>query len=102
MMSRRVEKRLDIIPNPTAPAPTKRISSASLNLERHSPINLFKSSFGLGKLSGPGQCEPIHTARARSVLDELGEPRKRVASTTHLRSSVSPRYQTRVVRHADP
>jgi len=63
-VSKRVEeKRVDIIPSPTAPAPTKRISSASLNLERHSPMNSFRSSFELGKLSGPGQCEPIQTAR---------------------------------------
>ena len=37
-------------------------------------MNVFSSSFELGKLSGPGQCEPIHTARTESVLGELNEP----------------------------
>ena len=94
-VSKRVGKRLNIIPSPTAPAPTKRMSLASLNLERHSPMNLFSSSFELGKLSGPGQCEPIHTARTRSILDELNEPNKHGGTpATHLRSSMSPRDQT--------
>ena len=75
-VSKRVGNGLDTIPSPTAPAPTKRISLASLNLERHSPTNLLSSSLELGKLSGPGQMEPIHTARTELVLDELNEPNK--------------------------
>jgi len=67
VVNKRVRKRLDVIPSPTAPAPTKRMSSAALNLEPHSSKNMLNSSFELGKLSGPGQCEPMHTARTRSV-----------------------------------
>ena len=101
-VSNRVGRRLDIIPSPTAPAPTKRISLAALNLERQSPTNLFSSSLELGKLSGPGQCEPMHTARTRSALDELNEPNKYGVPATHLRSLMFPRYQMRVDHHADP
>lgn len=63
----------NILPSPTAPAPTKRISLASLNLERHPPTNMLNSSLELGKLSGPGQCEPMHTARTRLVSDQQTE-----------------------------